>query len=590
MSNDFINRRHLYNRRRTTTSQTVQGEFITVPAFDTFIYHSPSGLGLDRWSFLPNSVTNSTSPSSAKQIPIGLMNSWNHSDGAGAPAAGALIQPRTPTRTVLGFNLQGVPTAATITDAKLLLSVAGISAWNNGPASDAGPQPTLPIQIRLSTTDITENATWTTKDASNFHGIPDGYYTPRNLTALPNPIPTIFTFHKSNPGVGANRSNEDVASQTNTFNAVNYTSGGYSIGTTVVEDALLDANGAGPAIGNKNAITITSLASLFMSGARSLGGLTMSMILSGKNLGVAATNEHWYYRGALASPTPFDASFYKKFAYLTFHSREADTTSLTSNTISFRKNYHHGFFTVAVADLIGISAGAGLGSFTYIYTTNQTFNWNNKGLSANGECKFQQYSSPVNETTTVAGSPTVSSGNRSMNFVGVDDSGNIATFVATSNTIPQSLFVTNSNGTPVAAKFAGSQSAADPQFSSAQYSVINSLTIRPQYSVAYGGRNLLGIQIPTNQPRLFGGTSNIGIAAGSYIQISGSASNDGIYQVISVQDGVPGDTNEANAGVVFQYLELSRNIVPEESNAAKNITIKNISNLPILHVKYTVVQ
>ena len=59
-----------------------------------------------------------------------------------------------------------------------------------------------------------------------------------------------------------------------------------------------------------------------------------------------------------------------------------------------------------------------------------------------------------------------------------------------------------------------------------------------------------------------------------------------------MQDGVPDDTNEttANAGLApFQYLELSRNIVPEDSDAARNITITNISNKPILHIKYTTV-
>jgi hypothetical protein len=57
--------------------------------------------------------------------------------------------------------------------------------------------------------------------------------------------------------------------------------------------------------------------------------------------------------------------------------------------------------------------------------------------------------------------------------------------------------------------------------------------------------------------------------------------------VLSIQDGVPNDTNEtsAQAGLVpFQYLELSRDIVPEDAGA--RITIEDVTSLPVLHIKY----
>ena len=89
--------------------------------------------------------------------------------------------------------------------------------------------------------------------------------------------------------------------------------------------------------------------------------------------------------------------------------------------------------------------------------------------------------------------------------------------------------------------------------------------------------------------RLFGGSTNIGITAGSYIRIDGSESNDGIYQVLSVMDGIPGDNayNSLSDGLpLYQYLELSRDIVPESENIKKDVVVTNISSVPILHVKY----
>lgn len=129
MSNDFINRRFYDNRRRPST-RTVQGEVIQIADFDTFIWHVPGNAGADRWNFIPNATGNSTSPNSAKEIPIGLMNPWNHANGVNFPPDTLPIAPRTPTRAIFGFNLQGLTTGASIVDAKLSLTVAGESGWN----------------------------------------------------------------------------------------------------------------------------------------------------------------------------------------------------------------------------------------------------------------------------------------------------------------------------------------------------------------------------------------------------------------------------------------------------------------------------
>jgi hypothetical protein len=87
---------------------------------------------------------------------------------------------------------------------------------------------------------------------------------------------------------------------------------------------------------------------------------------------------------------------------------------------------------------------------------------------------------------------------------------------------------------------------------------------------------------------------SLGIEVGSYIRLSGfdTPSNNGIYQVIARYDGVPGDENNLqtvpSTGATvprYQYLELSRDIVGE-FNANSPITVRNVSNLPILHIKY----
>ena len=116
-----------------------------------------------------------------------------------------------------------------------------------------------------------------------------------------------------------------------------------------------------------------------------------------------------------------------------------------------------------------------------------------------------------------------------------------------------------------------------------------SINIRFLNPVGSGSKNLLGYKVPAAGVRLFGGTNNIGITAGSYIRVSNSPSNNGIYQVLSVIDGIDGDTlsnTATNGSTEYQYLELSRSITAQEQAVGNSIVIENVSHLPILHVKY----
>ena len=121
-------------------------------------------------------------------------------------------------------------------------------------------------------------------------------------------------------------------------------------------------------------------------------------------------------------------------------------------------------------------------------------------------------------------------------------------------------------------------------------------SLRVQNEIGNGSSNLLAYKVPLNTIRLFSSPSatppsnvNLGITTGSYIRVSGSASNNGIYQVLSTIDGIQDDTlsnTKTNNATEFQYLELSRNIIPENSSTANSISVENVSHYPILHVKY----
>jgi hypothetical protein len=142
MRSDFINKRLINRRRQTPTSQPtlVDGEIILIPSFDTFIWHS-SIPGNDRWSNALEVGDQSQAPFSP-QLPIGLLNPWNDYNDQGS---GGLLPPgsgpsttlavRTPTRIVMGFDLSGVPTAANITEATLMLTVSSSENWTDAAGS-----------------------------------------------------------------------------------------------------------------------------------------------------------------------------------------------------------------------------------------------------------------------------------------------------------------------------------------------------------------------------------------------------------------------------------------------------------------------
>ena len=135
MSNDFINRREYDRRRRSGsgTSNPVSKELILLPTFDTYFFHEPlSTPGGDRW----NAINPRPSPDVSTQLIVGLLNPWNDGSniptGGGGPGGGfdILVAPRTPTRSVLSYDLTQLPTGVNVQSANLNLTVAGNSFWN----------------------------------------------------------------------------------------------------------------------------------------------------------------------------------------------------------------------------------------------------------------------------------------------------------------------------------------------------------------------------------------------------------------------------------------------------------------------------
>ena len=143
MSNDFINRRQIDDRRRRRGSSggTPLTELIVLANVDTFIHWETNTA--DRWQTLIEFPSGGFFVASdALEVPIGLMNPWNDADSTQYPPAsgqfGTQIPTRSPTRAVIGFDLTQLPANASVVDAKLVTTVARNYFWNIGDFPNTG--------------------------------------------------------------------------------------------------------------------------------------------------------------------------------------------------------------------------------------------------------------------------------------------------------------------------------------------------------------------------------------------------------------------------------------------------------------------
>ena len=456
-----------------------------------------------------------------------------------------------------------------------------------------------PIIVSLSTTDITKDVTWERKD----NGVPhaaDAYFTAP--TVIPNPIVNIDSLFSKDAGVGSIRSNEFQS----TGAKPDLTGGG--VYSTQVENPLANTQ-----IGQKNTIDIKPLTADFMTKARSTGGVTMSLILSGKNENTPQYSEHKYIQGAGAGDPSFDSEFYKKFAFITFHSKEAQSAAAPTNTftnqLALRNSFSYSYISIPLSSVAGIELTSALNGDNKIIL--QGIDWSSiQGLSANAVVNFQGISTPPNQNEILSASvignapgipKSISCSNYSLRYIGFN--GTEATFRNIHVSGLRSLF----SNSAVGYQHSGNIDFADPnfgvldgttRFQIQQNPPVSSLRLRNQNALDFGSKNLLELRVTAaGQIRFFGSSGpTLGIVVGSYIELSGCsvASNNGIYQVKAVYDGVPGEQNNSivisttpptTTAPALQYLELSRSITPEQNTSAQ-IRVRNVSNLPIVHIQY----
>lgn len=484
--------------------------------------------------------------------------------------------------------------------------------------------PGLPITIHLTTTDavspLDQGVNWLQKGNANPHGS-DGVFP--KITQIRNTIldlPNNTELYANLNGVGKIRSNE--ATSNNGTPGEPETGGGvyFSKVTVPFENT---------AVNDKNSCDVTELARNFMTYARTAGFTQMNTIISADAEGIPLTspnysnNESKWIEYQDTPQEVFDSEFYKKFAHISLFSVEnrnrigftgsdqgyiRTLTLVGSSNIKMRKDFNYKYVSIPLTQVDGIVTTAVSNGIHSVHL-NSAITWASLGLSANSQVSFQEFtlSPSINETISAVGDPgispsPISCGNRILTYTSISADGKVA-FFTSSNSRP-SLFTG-----PLNFLLSGSVRVADPQFdnSGSQYSINPNvipappnLTMRFRNAVNVGSKNLLELTLASvGSTKFFGATGtssfSMGFTAGSYVEISGfsNAANNGIFQVINVYDGVPGDNNNLVGAVGnntprLQYLELSREIIGETpTGTSSRIEIRNVSKLPLLHIKYT---
>jgi hypothetical protein len=468
-----------------------------------------------------------------------------------------------------------------------------------------------PITISLTTTDIQKDISWASKDT--FYGVThgaDSFYSVNSIVQIPNYLERIEQITDpppDNPGIGPSRSNEASGNSTEVPNQ----GGVYVTGGTI--DVTLN-----PTIGAINSMDVRNLAIKFQSDVRVSGGKTFAVILHGKTIPSTEFGEYNYVAepeiteadwGDQGNPPNLNVEgyhfgdFYKLFSYISFHSKEAlVTTSLTSNQISFRKSPHHTYIDLTRNEMDGLSLSSGATGLSYVDLVTGIPSTAAKigklqALATGITCNINSYGEFTSASKTNAGTnpQIITCTNKIRKFVGLIENGNKIVLQGMAPSGTNSIFNTTKydhNGV-VASNDINYLTNLDP--STPRYIIPDTqpdpqkMHLRFINPINTGNKNLLAYKVPVDGTRLFGATTSIGITAGSYVRISGSVSNNGIYQVLSIADGIGGDiasNTKTDGSTEYQYLELSRAIVAEEQGVRKNIRIENVSHLPILHIKY----
>ena len=261
-----------------------------------------------------------------------------------------------------------------------------------------------PIVIRLATTNITETATWTTRDGTNPYGS-DAYFT--SVNQIPTLLGRITEVINSNPqfsDVSDDRPNEVSSGSTN--------AGGIGVSGAGIIYSLIDTTASAGVT-----INIIPLLNKFVSFAGNCGGITMSLILHGQNELSSATGEYKYVLGSSTynGVAGHNKDFYKTSAYLTFKSgSNIGIPTLTSSNISFRNTFHHVGITFGINDYTGITMRAaptsGIGSATIYFNNTRGLSEAFTTAAASGKTlTINSYPTEVVSASKYSGSPSIPS-------------------------------------------------------------------------------------------------------------------------------------------------------------------------------------
>lgn len=455
------------------------------------------------------------------------------------------------------------------------------------------PETSLPstdFTIRMTTTDVTRDVTWTTKDGTNPHG-PDAYH---QVGQIPTTLGRITNL--TNPtgiqAIGPDRAIE-IDGAGNCAGGVWVTSASpinFTVGTT----------------GNY-AIDIASLAPTFMT-ARNAGATTLNLIIHGKNELTQNAAEYNYIQGA-QTKGQHNGEFYRTSSYITLASdrqpKSPLSKSIPSGSATFRRSVRALCIPVPLNQIAGISAAPGSGQQIYIKFTNPTpkqqirnaINATYGNLA--GITRAYQMCTYSRETITAnliegSGSQTAAASVRQPSYYPSSapnaSAPNDVIYLVQPTGVPNSIFTTQNNTIAVGGAFCFNDPDFNSGISTTRY---QTFPTDPTFQHLIFRFNIpISASLPANEYWLevtrdavsgenyLLGNNSLNLRAGSTIRISDtSVGNDGTYQVLAVSEGVPGDLAEnieINGRPKYEYIKLDRAVVTG-ADPTNDITIEDLT-------------
>jgi hypothetical protein len=487
--------------------------------------------------------------------------------------------------------------------------------------------PNFPIDVRVTTPFCTSGANWTTRDGNTNFWSQGGIGTTLNPTNIPNPlISSGFAEIYNIDGLAAigplaisENSGSDLVptfcyggsimvNTANTSNPIVQTVDMMSRGLILQNTS---ANG-------QNLLDVTNAVKGYARNIRTANigplGYTCAFIISGAHGSTTSSfalgdtlNEANYIRDITDSPGSWKQRFFDTSSYITFKSTESTVPSMitggANGEMSWRRSlpYKYSAAAISQSDITGITAqhtGSNILN-DLIFDADKVNSLSQFLADASNGWSIGINDSPEGEgTDSVANAslnlglnqpPSISCFNNSVLYNFVSYSGNTVRISSGSNTlfIPTSLSFTS----PYFIRAFGLTTTLSGYSLYTADTTSEPMILRLYYPTNFGNKNILAMKYKTqDSKRLFGGADNIGIQVGSYIQISGSTyeSNNKIYQVTAVYDGMPGDPSMKfqNGTSIYQAIELNSSLDISPDGIFPSVTIKNVSSLPILHVRY----